>query len=56
MMDSVYYLLHADFFLGLAFSPEDGGDMFLRNVDLTFSGIYGIKSKKSSCLREKNVF
>jgi hypothetical protein len=23
---------HAGFFLGLSFDPEDGGDMFLRNV------------------------
>jgi hypothetical protein len=26
------YLLHADFLLGLFLDPEDGGDMFLRNV------------------------
>jgi hypothetical protein len=26
------YLLHAGFFIGLSFDPEDGGDMFLRNV------------------------
>jgi hypothetical protein len=26
------YLLHAGFLLGLFFDPEDGGDMFLRNV------------------------
>jgi hypothetical protein len=25
-------LLHADFILGLFFDPEDGGDMFLRDV------------------------
>jgi hypothetical protein len=25
-------LLHAGFLLGLLFYPEDGGDMFLRNV------------------------
>jgi hypothetical protein len=23
---------HADYFLGLFFDPEDGGNMFLRNV------------------------
>jgi hypothetical protein len=26
------YLLHPRFLLGLFFDPEDGGDMFLRNV------------------------
>jgi hypothetical protein len=26
------YFLHAGFLLGLFFGPEDGGDMFLRNV------------------------
>jgi hypothetical protein len=25
--------VHACFFLGLFFDPEDGGDIFLRNVD-----------------------
>jgi hypothetical protein len=26
------YLPHGGFLLGLSFNPEDGGDMFLRNV------------------------
>jgi hypothetical protein len=26
-------LLHAGFFVGLFFDPEDGGDMFLRDAD-----------------------
>jgi hypothetical protein len=26
------YMLHATFFFGLFFDPEDGGDMFLRIV------------------------
>jgi hypothetical protein len=27
------YLLHAGFLLSLFFDPEDGGEIFLRNVD-----------------------
>jgi hypothetical protein len=29
---SACYLIHAGFFLGLFFDPEDGGNIFLRNV------------------------
>jgi hypothetical protein len=36
---------HADILLDL-FDPEDGGDMFLRNVVLTFNGLHGIVSQK----------
>jgi hypothetical protein len=30
------YLLHASFLLGLVFSSEEGGEMFLQNVSLLF--------------------
>jgi hypothetical protein len=29
---SSWYLFHASFLLGLLFGPEDGGNMFFRNV------------------------
>jgi hypothetical protein len=37
---------HAGFLLGLFFNPEDGGDMFFRNVGLTFNGLHGLISQK----------
>jgi hypothetical protein len=58
---SVVFLLHSGLLLGLLFNPQDGGDMFLRNVgllspgrtalyprDITFCGtiIYSISSNK----------
>jgi hypothetical protein len=36
---------HVRFSLGLFFHPEDGGDMFLRNVGY-FNGIHGVISQK----------
>jgi hypothetical protein len=32
------FLLHPGFLLGLLFSPEDGGDMFLQNFGLLSAG------------------
>jgi hypothetical protein len=37
---------HADFVLGLFFDPEDGDDMFLRNVCCLFNGLHGVISQK----------
>jgi hypothetical protein len=35
---------------GLLFRSEDGGDMFLQNVDWFFSGLYGVISpRKHRC-------
>jgi hypothetical protein len=41
-------LLHAGFFLGLVFIPEDGGDVFLRNVGRLWMGYTAF------CRRSKN--
>jgi hypothetical protein len=35
---------HAGFLLSIFFDPEDGGDMFLQNVGLTFNGLHRIIS------------
>jgi hypothetical protein len=40
------FLIHAGFLLGLVFSHEDGGDMFLRNVPVTFRGLHSNISQK----------
>jgi hypothetical protein len=37
----ICYLLLAELF----FCPEDGGDMFLRDVDFTFNGLHGVISQ-----------
>jgi hypothetical protein len=44
------YLLHASFLLDLFSGPDDGGDMFLRNVGLTFNGLHGVISQKTELL------
>jgi hypothetical protein len=33
-LGSVCYLLHSNFLLGSFYGPEDGGDIFLRNIGL----------------------
>jgi hypothetical protein len=37
---------HAGFLHGLIFDPEDGGDMFLRKLRMTFNGLHGVISQK----------
>jgi hypothetical protein len=39
------YMLHYGFLPGLLFEPEDGGDMFVRNVTWLYSGLRGVKSQ-----------
>jgi hypothetical protein len=43
---SAFHLLHAGSFLSLFFDPEDGGDMFLRNVGCLSMQIDGVTSQK----------
>jgi hypothetical protein len=48
-----YYLRHADFLLGLFYDREDGGDMFLRNIDWIskdFSSLYTRRQTPSCCI------
>jgi hypothetical protein len=40
---------HSGLLLGLFFNPEDGGDMFLRNVVLTLNGLHGVISRNHRC-------
>jgi hypothetical protein len=44
---SAYYILHVDFFLGLFFGPDEGGDLSLRN-DFFFSFNISQKIRLSS--------
>jgi hypothetical protein len=39
-ISSACYLLHADFMLGMFFDPEDGGDVFFRDVDIRITRHY----------------
>jgi hypothetical protein len=36
----------AGFLLASFFDPEDGGDIFVRNVGLTFNGLYGVMPQR----------
>jgi hypothetical protein len=44
---SVCNLLHAGSGLCLLFHPEDGGDLFRRNIYLTLSGLYDVAAEKT---------
>jgi hypothetical protein len=46
LLCSDYYLLHADFLLGLFFDPEDRDSMFLRNINWLSNGLHGVISQK----------
>jgi hypothetical protein len=48
---STCYLLHIGFLLGLFFDPEDGGDMFPRNVGLFFNWLHSVISQKIKLFR-----
>jgi hypothetical protein len=52
---SACYLLHADFLLGLFFCPEDGGDMFLRNVGGFFSRGYTALYPRTTAVTTSNT-
>jgi hypothetical protein len=47
---STWYLLHAGFLLGLFVDPEDGGDMFLGEVDRFSTGLHGVIFKNIELL------
>jgi hypothetical protein len=44
---SACYLFYAGFSLVLFFDPEDGGEIFLRNVALIFNGPHDVISQKT---------
>jgi hypothetical protein len=47
----MWYLLHVGILLGLFFDPEDGGDTYLKNHQLTYSGLHSIISQKTEVLQ-----
>jgi hypothetical protein len=48
-------MLHVGFLLDTLFDPEDGGNMFLQKVSLTFNGLHGVMFQKTelaaTCVR-----
>jgi hypothetical protein len=41
--------------LGLFFDPEDGGDMFLRNIDLPSTDLHGVLFLKTELFNTVEV-
>jgi hypothetical protein len=54
----VCYLIHAGFLPGLFFDPDDGGDMFLRKLRLSFNGVWSrcfLKKRQLCCTEVRSV-
>jgi hypothetical protein len=56
MSSSAWYVLHAGFLLDLAFSTEEGGDLFLRNIEelsLNYTPLYSRGKKRFETITAK---
>jgi hypothetical protein len=54
-LPSACCLLDAGFLLGFLVDSEDGGDVFLRNVCFSFTGLHGVISQKTEFLIAADV-
>jgi hypothetical protein len=45
-LEPAFCVLHAVFFVGVIFRPEDDGEMFYGNIKLTSTELHGIISQK----------
>jgi hypothetical protein len=53
-VSSACSLLHAGFLLGLLIDPEDGGDIFLRNIDFPLPDYMALYSRREHCKNLKS--